>query len=215
MGIFSCVCSFISTAAGAISSMATSIASKIGETALGVLKVVSAVMETVAKVLGVIRPDEKIDELGEKTLQAAEAGITIETCGNDFAKYQQEIRNFEIDPEKAENRPKEDKLCAGIAFVEQGISQKYPFLSIASMYPLIAMKHDFFTVARVASYAQTAVELQYSLSKIKSFFDGSCSMGDKKKTENFIYTAESKFNPNFDPKELEKNIADTKFTLQR
>ena len=215
MGFFSCCCSFISAAAGAISSMATSIASKIGETVLGVLKIVSVIVETVATVLGVIRPDERIEELGEKTLQAAEAGITMESCGNDFSKYQHEIRNFQIDPEKAQNRRLEDKLVAGIAFVDQGISQKYPFLNMDSAYPLFAMKSDFFTAARVASYAQTAVALQYSFSKIKSFFDGSCSMGDKKKTEEFIYAAESKFKPDFNLADLEKDIADTKFTVQR
>ena len=215
MGFFSCCCSFISAAAEAISSMATSIASKIGETILGVLKIVSAIVETVATVLGVIRSDERIEELGEKTLQAAEAGITMESCGNDFSKYQHEIRSFQIDPEKAQNRRLEDKLIAGICFVDQGISQKYPFLNMASAYPLFAMKSDFFTAARVASYAQTAVELQYNFSKIKSFFDGSCSMGDKKKTEEFIYAAESKFNPDFKLADLKKDIADTKFTVRR
>ena len=215
MGFISCCCSAISAAAGAISSMATSIASKIGETVLGVLKIVSAIVETVATVLGVIRSDERIEELGEKTLQAAEAGITMESCGNDFSKYQHEIRSFQIDPEKAQNRRLEDKLIAGICFVDQGISQKYPFLNMASAYPLFAMKSDFFTAARVASYAQTAVELQYNFSKIKSFFDGSCSMGDKKKTEEFIYAAESKFNPDFKLADLKKDIADTKFTVQR
>ena len=215
MGMLSCITGFISTAAGAISSMATSVASKLGETVLGVLKIVSAIVETVATVLNVIRQDEKIDILGEKTLQAAEAGITIESCGNDFSKYQHEIRNFQIDPEKAKNRCQEDRLSAGIAFVEQGISQKYPSLNIASVYPLFAMKSDFFTPVRVASYAQTAVELQYNFNKIKSFFDGSCSLSDKKKTEDFIHTAESKFNPNFNPADFEKNIANTKFTIQR
>ena len=213
--MFSCICGLISDAAGAISSMATSIASKIGETVLGVLKIISAIVETVATVLGVIRQDEKIDELGERTIQAAEAGITIESCGNDFSKYQHEIRNFQIDPEKAKNRSQEDKLCAGIAFVEQGISQKYPFLNMASVYPLFAMNSTFFTAARVASYAQTAVELQYGFNKIKSFFNGSCSMGDKKKAEDFIYTAETKFNPGFKSVDLEKDIADTKIAMQR
>lgn len=218
MGFWSGVGDFISSVASKASSflsVATSVVPKLAIKILDVIITIAKIIEAVAIVFDVMKPNEKIEDLGERVLQANEKGITLESCGNDFEKYQNEIREISIDLEIALKRPKEAQYAAGIGFVQTGIEQKAPFLHMDSLYSLFALKSDFFTEERMKSYVQTALLTGYGMDKLKGYLDGTCPLGDKKNAEMFLQTAELKFNPSFDPKIFSQEIAEVKGAAQR
>ena len=73
----------------------------------------------------------------------------------------------------------------------------------------------FFTDERLQSYAQTAAAQNFDLNRLVTFFNGTCYINDKKIAEDFIYAAEAIFNPSFVEFDVEKAVANTKFSAQR
>lgn len=91
------------------------------EKGITILNTVVTVFEQVSRALGIFRPDEHLDELGERALQAAEKGITQDRFA-DFADYLDALRRFEIDP-RIERDPL-SRALAGLAIASHGILDK-------------------------------------------------------------------------------------------
>lgn len=81
------------------------------EVAAFVVTVVSAAV-SICRNLGILKPDTEPEDLGDRALQAKEAGINPEDYDGRFEEYRDKIENFEIDPEKSKNYTPEQKLAA-------------------------------------------------------------------------------------------------------
>lgn len=164
MGFFSTVGSFFSSVASGISSAVSSIGSALSSFATGVGTVIGGVLEALAPVakaigifanaflqgLGVIKPNEQVENIGDRALQAAEAGITMDKF-DDFDEYMENLRNFELDPELSKKYPATQKIVAGLGVGTVGVERKFDAEpgSLGSMWLLPMANPEYFTPERM------------------------------------------------------------------
>lgn len=155
----SVVTSAISSTIGSIGSALSSFASGVGAVIGNIVTALKPVAEALGQFanaflqgLGILKPDEKVEDLGERALQAAEKGITLGRF-DDFDGYMNALRNFELDPDKAEQRPRAEKLVAGLGVGTVGLERKFNAApgSFDSLWLLPVANPGYFTPERMQS----------------------------------------------------------------
>ncbi|MFQ2688818.1 hypothetical protein ACTFBW_18900 [Aeromonas rivipollensis] len=160
MGLWSSVCSAVSTCVSVVSSLGSALSSF----ANGISAVIGAISSALPKLgealgqfanallkgLGILKPDEDIEEQGERALQAAEQGITADKF-DDFDDYVAALRSFELDPDKADKRSRAEKLSAGIGVGTVALEKKFELDpgSLNGIWLLPLANPEYFTAARV------------------------------------------------------------------
>lgn len=217
MGFWDAICDIGSSLASGIASVVSSIGSTLSSVASGVAdavktlapvltewagkispiaQVICQCIEIVAKLCGILQQDETVEEIGERSLQAEEEGITLESCDNDYNAYMKRLREFEMDPSKAEARPEWEKRLAGSLVVEKGIEELSPNMSTKDIWPLLARCAEFFTSERLTTYAKLAKEQGVPFGEtLAKFFSPDENVHVDKKDKDFVYSAEKAFNP--------------------
>lgn len=164
MGIWNSVSSFCSSVGSAISSAVSSIGSALSSFASGVGTVIGSVIEALTPVakaigsfanaflqgLGILKPDEKVEDMGDRALQAAEEGITMDTFDG-FEEYMNALRDFEPDPEKSKSYSPGAKLVAGLGVGTKGVEEKFNAEpgSLDAMWLLPMSNPEYFTPERM------------------------------------------------------------------
>lgn len=168
--ILSAAISVVATIGGAISSAISTIGPAVSSFATKVAPVLGAIIDTIQPIatfivrfastllqsIGILKPDEKLDDLGERALQAADSGITPSSCKN-FDEYMDKLRNFDLDPEVAAKRSPTEKLVAGLAIGTIGTEDKFNAErgSLNGMWLLPIASPSYFTPERVESLIST------------------------------------------------------------
>ena len=171
------------------------------------IRVISICVDIVAKICGILRQNETVAEIGERSLQAGEHGITLESCNNDYKAYLKRLREFDLDPHKAAMRPEDEKLLAGSEVLEKGIQALYPQMSTADAWLVLARGASFFTPERLEAYAKMAKEQNMPFGEsLGKFFMPPSDGYVGKKIFDFVYAAEKAFNPSATPNQIEKEF---------
>lgn len=191
--------SAISSAVSSIGSALTSFASGVGTVIGNVITALKPVAEALGKFanaflqgMGVLRPDEKTDDIGERALQAAEKGITIDQF-DDFDGYMDALRNFDLDPDKAEKRSTAEKLVAGLGVGTVGLERKFNAApgSLDSLWLLPMANPSYFTPERM----QSIVSMGRFGGDIWAYLEKRLSAGDSGRLEESLATANGKVAP--------------------
>jgi hypothetical protein len=123
----SAISSAVGSIGGALSSFAATMAPMLG-TVLDAIKPIADSIGRFANIflqgLGIFKPDERVEDMGERALQAAEKGITMEKFDN-FERYVDALRQFDLDPEKAATRTEAEKIVAGLGIGTVGVEDKF------------------------------------------------------------------------------------------
>ena len=98
-------------AVAAIAETAVEVAVTVGM-AIDAVKAIGNVLVSVGRSIGIIRPTENVESLGDRAIQASEQGIKPEDFDkwDDYARKLQEIK---LDPERSAQISEEDKIKAG------------------------------------------------------------------------------------------------------
>lgn len=162
--VMSLISAAVSTGVSAISSAVASIGPAVSSFVATVAPTISAVMEAVKPYiavvsnfanlllqgLGVLKPDEKIEDFGDRALQAAGQGVTIDKfeC---FGDYMNALRDFQLDPEVSAKQSQVEKLVAGIGVGTVGIEDKFNAErgSLNGIWLLPVANPDYFTPDRM------------------------------------------------------------------
>lgn len=181
----SAICSGISRAVSAVSNFAMTY----GPTILGNLSPVTRVLGALARIFGIFKPDEDVEDMGDRAIQAGEAGIQMEKYSN-YDEYMNAIRNFELDPEKSKTIEKEKKLLTGIGLASKGIEEKFdlPEGTGGLMSVLVATNSGYFTESRFETWLKTG-----DMTNIISYFDNKLSPAENSRTIDVIVGAEKEF----------------------
>lgn len=164
MGFWSSVASFVGSVASGIGSAISAIGSGLSSFAMGVGRIIAGAIEAMKPVaealgnfanaflqaMGILKPEEKIDEIGERALQAADRGITIEKFEN-FEEYMKALRDFPLDPEVSARRSPTEKLVAGLALGTVGVEKQMNLQpgSLEGMWLLPMTNPEYFTPERM------------------------------------------------------------------
>ena len=151
--VSSCVSSIgstISSAVGSIGSAAFSFASKVAPAIGSILSKVPTVLATVSPWvsalswgLSLFRSDEKVEDIGDRALQASERDdIKPEKFAN-FDQYMEALRNFEVNPDVSKKT----------SVATLGMEEKFKLSrgSLDGVWLLPVTNPDYFTPERVKS----------------------------------------------------------------
>lgn len=168
MGIFSAIGSAISSGLSPISSGVNAIGSALSSFSTGIGVVLGNVITALAPVaqaigkfanaflqgLGILKPDEKIEDFGDRALQAADQGITMDKFEN-FDDYMKALRDFTPDPEVSAKRSHAEKLVAGMGVGTIGVEDKFNAErgSLNGIWLLPVANPDYFTPDRMQGLA--------------------------------------------------------------
>lgn len=156
----------VATIGPAVSSFATKVAPLITTALSKAPALLSRVSDFASVFLGltnVFKQGEKVDEIGEASLQAADKGITPDQF-DDFDEYMEELRNYPIDPKTAAARSPIEKTVAGMAIGSVGLERRYNANpgDFKDVWLLPLAHPDYFTSERMKSIVSQG-RLTYSL----------------------------------------------------
>lgn len=117
-----------------------------------IVKAVATFANTLLHALSIFHPDENVQDMGDRALQASEQGITIEKF-EDFDAYIAAIRNFDLNPEASKKYSSAEKLVAGLGIATAGIEDKFNAEpgSLHDLWLLPIANHEYFTPERIKS----------------------------------------------------------------
>ncbi len=153
--------------------------------ALDGLKTVGNMLMSLGKSLGLIRPETKTNELGDKALQAEQDGMNPEDFSS-YAEYVEAIDNYELDPEKSKMIPEEEKIKKGMELVSGVMIEKYNDLPMQELCIAFGENPEFFTEAKMQEIGKMIMEDSQSIPDILNYIDGTEKNEDK--LDNMIQT---------------------------
>lgn len=121
-----------------------------------VVKAVATFANALLHSLDVFKPEENVQDMGARALQAAEHGITPSKYDNDFEEYMTDLRKFDLNVELADKYTKVEKFVAGLGLATAGIESKFNAEpgSLSSIWLLPATNGDYFTPERVKGWLE-------------------------------------------------------------
>lgn len=209
MGWFSSACSWVSDTVSSVCSAAASVLSSVASVASGVLslakvlpilppqievflKVVAAI-DAVCKVLGILDADENTEDLGDRAMQAEEAGIKPENFET-YKDYKAAIDAFELDPEKSKTYKTEEKVAAGLGVEFWALEDKF---GKGAGDLLTHMVKDgvegggYFSKERIDSF----IDKVESVADVARYFSKALSPEDSSRIEQKLVDAEKALSP--------------------
>ena len=123
-----------------------------------VAKVVS-VAQAVFSVLGIFKPNESVEEMGDRGIQADESGIDRSKFEN-HEEYMEALRDFDLDPERSEEISSEEKQAMGVAVGTQGVAEKYDIKIDGETWVCVAKSPDYFTPDRITALVEKGVDMK-------------------------------------------------------
>lgn len=137
MGFFSAVLGFIGSALSSIGSLAVS-----------ALRTVGGVFSAIGSALGLIGKDEKVEDIGEKALQADKKLEDFSTS----KEYLDFLKTVKIDEKKIHDE--KEQLEKGIEVMEKAIREKNPEFPMEEFANFEAKNPDYFTSEKMEALSK-------------------------------------------------------------
>lgn len=198
----------IAGAIGSIIAVATTVGKALAVAGLAIqgLKVLANAFIALGKALGIIKPETKPEELGDKAIQAEEAGIKPENFDS-YAQYVKAVEGFKVDPEKSKLIPEEEKLKKGITLTSALAAEKYPDFPMETFAKHIIANPQYFTEARMTEFGKL-ISGNLDMAKTVLGYMNGTEHNDKKlaQAETALKGIEKAINPNISDSEALDNL---------
>lgn len=155
---FSAVCDTVSTIGKSVAEFAHAIKPVLGPilTTIAtvvphpIVKFVATFANTVLQALSIFHPSENVEDMGDRALQAAEEGITMDKFDK-FDDYMAALRNFDLNPESSQKYSPAEKLVAGLGIATAGVEDKFNAEpgSLNNLWLLPIANSEYFTPERI------------------------------------------------------------------
>lgn len=176
--------------------------------ALQGLKEVGKLIFAMAKVLGLMKPDIDIQEMGDKALQAQADGITPEAFDS-YSDYVAALENYEVDPERSKNISEELKEIKGIEIAIGLIVEKLADTPIVSFIECVLAAPEFFGDGKMELFSQMIREDKSFVSDFVGYITGAEKNEEKvKEVTDVLVEVEKKVYPELSEKEAYKHIVE-------
>lgn len=157
-----------------------------------------------ARSLGIFKPhDPPVEEFGERALQAHEAGITPEDFP-DFEAYVEQLRNFEIDPEKAKAISPEQKAAKGLEVAGRLMEEKLDLRegSMAELFTLHAANPEYFNIERL----REVLDKGLNIDAIAAYFEKRMGGAEALEIEDALVDLDCQTQPEKSPDEVRQEL---------
>ena len=165
---FSAVCSTVSTIGSAVSSFANSIKPVLGPVLSTIaslvphpaVKAIANFANALLHALAIFQPQETVQDMGDRALQAADQGITLEKFDK-FDEYMDALRNFDINPELSEKYTPVEKFVAGLGIATVGLEDKFNAErgSLSDVWLLPLTNSEYFTPERIKDLLENGKQI--------------------------------------------------------
>lgn len=172
-----------------------------------VLNALAKALTTFAEEMGIIETKDP-EELGDKRLQAEEAGIKREDFET-FDEYAKVIDNFEIDREKALKTPVEEKLAKAAQHSLEALNNKYPNSDVINLANGALKNPEFYeNSARFAELAKLVNNDPEKVENIGKLLCGKLEGDEYYDMIDTIVSAEQALSPDLSTQEIKEKIQD-------
>lgn len=179
----------------AVATFCTTVLPKVVPVLIGGLEKLStfvSVVQAVLQIMQIFRPDDKLNDIGDRAIQAARQDIKPENFDS-FEAYMEEIRAFELDPAESGKITDTEKFAAGLAVGAQGLDEKFNVRegTMANLWPLVAKNPEYFSSERLTALLSSTTDV---ISLLK-YFEGNLAPAAAAETEGKIVAAEKAMAP--------------------
>ena len=167
------------------------------------LKTIGNILVTLGKALGLIKPDIKVSELGDKALQS---GYNPEDYDS-YLEYVNAVENYNLDPEKSNLTTEEDKLKKAMELVVGVTIEKYDNLPVQEFCIAVGENIKYFTETKIKEIGKLIQLDESNISRILNYING--TERDSKQIQRVVDTlmeVEKISNPEISEKEAYKDI---------
>lgn len=162
-------------AIGAIVAAAVTVSKALAVVGLAVqgLRVIGNAIASIAKALGIIKPERDIEEIGDRALQAEEKGMTPDK----YSSYEAWVNDIEkddwgYDPEKNKDMDVEKKVLKGVEVSTAVTIERFPGIPIQDFFCLAGKNPEFFTVERMDELGKLARTDADAFEKVVGYVTG-------------------------------------------
>lgn len=167
------------------------------------LKEIGNILVTLGKALGLIKPDIKVSELGDKALQS---GYNPEDYDS-YLEYVNAVENYNLDPEKSNLTTEEDKLKKAMELAVGVTIEKYENLPVQEFCIAVGENIKYFTETKIKEIGKLIQLDESNISRILNYING--TERDSKQIQSVVDTlmeVEKISNPEISEKEAYKDI---------
>ena len=167
------------------------------------LKTIGNILVTLGKALGLIKPDIKVSELGDKALQS---GYNPEDYDS-YLEYVNAVENYNLDPEKSNLTTEEDKLKKAMELAVRVTIEKYENLPVQEFCIAVGENIKYFTETKIKEIGKLIQLDESNISRILNYING--TERDSKQIQRVVDTlmeVEKISNPEISEKEAYKDI---------
>lgn len=170
---------------GAIAGAAGTVVKSLAVVGLAVdgLKKVGGVLMSLAKALGLIKPQIQVDQLGDKAIQS---GYDPEQYDS-YAEYVKAVEEFDdLDEERSKMIPEEEKIRKGMELATGVMIEKYKDHPVDKLCVEVGNRPDFFTEGALDELGKLIDTDSNYISDIAGYLDG--SLKDDNKMDEVVGT---------------------------
>ena len=158
----------------------------------------------IVKGLGIVQPEETATDLGDKALQAEEAGIKPENYDS-YEEYLKAVEKFETNPERSAEIKEEEKLQKGAEVMTATLIERYGDPIIA-LFEIIAKNPTYFE-QRMPFFTEMQRNDATTFADITRYMSGKeTDINKADSTLEKIFEVEKKVEPDTSIADMMKNI---------
>jgi hypothetical protein len=223
MGLLSAIGSAFSSACSYVGS---AVSSAVGYLGRGLGTVIEKGMEIGRNVLGgiakmagdllwkekVFEPDETVEKMGDRAIQAHEQQIFPEKYEN-FNEYMQNLRDFNLDPKKSEDSTPDQKIIKGLEVGGRALDEKFGTTpgAMANVWMLGGANPEYFTSDRFQSIFDAGMDI----TAIANYFEGKLGVGEALKIEDRLVDIDRSNYPEKDERTTREEVYKAAETVQK
>lgn len=189
----------------AIAAAATTVTKALAVVGLAVqgLRVIGNVLTSLGKALGLIKPETKVEDLGDKAIQSEYNPENFDS----YADYVKAVEAYDLDPEKSKLTTEEEKIKKGMELAAGVTIEKYQDFPIEEFCVAVGQNPEFFTEAKMGEIAKLMETDGQYIPSILNYVNG--SEKDSKKIQAAVDTllgVEKSVNPGISDMEAYRNV---------
>lgn len=211
MGIWSSICSGVSSVCSVISSAVSAVGSKVADVATSIanlgLEMANKVGEAIHKVgvaLGILQPEDKLQELGEKAMLSEKKPEDFDTISD----YIDHLKNdVPIDKEKLASLDEKELLARsliGAAITLKGINEKFDTI-VTPEFMSIVTKQEIETKAIIATI-EAYKENKLNTSDYALYVNDGLSVDESDKHCSVLVSTYQKLEPELSIEQIEDKV---------
>lgn len=193
----------------AIAAAATTVTKTLAVVSLAVqgLRTIGNVLTSLGKALGLIKPEIKVAELGDKAIQS---GYNPEDFDS-YAEYVRNVEDYDLDPEKSMLTTEEEKITKGMELAAGVTIEQYQEFPIEDFCVAIGQNPEYFTEAKMGEIAKLIQADGQHIPSILNYVNG--TEKDSVKIQTAVDTllgVEKNVNPGITDKEAYRNVMEAR-----